>query len=214
MQTFIVALVVALALVGWFAIRGRAQSKADPEEDAAFADVQRAGIAMSREAFHNIREENRKDKEQFGDGTHAPHWPKERLNGDFTLRRGVWVDDSVSAPSNRTLDAFREKHKQTRRVVKFTLVEGEQMAPFGKNHAMVKVRATAGRPGEHRDKDDVLVGYIPMVSVHPVEPSDSFWGMTFMGTLPAAMSYTAEEGATSDAVDPHADSTGKPTTRV
>lgn len=205
MQIMIAAFVLVVVVVGLFAMRGRAQSQPDPQEDSDYVELRRAGISMSKSGFSAIRQANRREREQFGDGRHAPYWPKHKRNGNSTLHRGVWVDDVVAKPSNRTLDQFRDEHWRTRRVVTFTLVEGEQDAPFGKGGAMIRVRATSGEPGRHSAADGSLVGYIPMVNVSPVSPSNGeWWGHSFMGTLPADMSFLVEESQAGDAVDPQA----------
>jgi hypothetical protein len=131
-----------------------------------------------------------------------PHWGSTPWNGDSTLHRGVWVADHVKRPSNAELDEFRRAYWQRKRVHKFTLVEGEQVAPYGPNQKLVRVRA-------QNNAGTVEEGYIPTFCVYPVvfDPDHGWGGTSVMGQLPCEMRMVV------DAVDPSDGSTGTLTTR-
>lgn len=155
----------------------------DPEASAAYQSLVRAGTALSESEFRAIRSENLKEREQFGDGRNAPYWPSRKLNGHYTLHRGVWIEDLTPVPSNRELDRIREEYQATHSVIKFTLVEGEQMAPMGENGAMIRVRASTV---------DVRECSWPTVSIDRLDDPNS-WGESFApASLPCEMSVTVK----------------------
>jgi hypothetical protein len=82
---------------------------ADRAEDAYVAGIMGEDYMRAFDV-RRIREQNRYEKLQFGDGSNAPFYPREASNGSYTLRRGVWVSDWLN-PSNRELDRFREAHR-------------------------------------------------------------------------------------------------------
>jgi len=74
--------------------------------------------------------------------------------------------------------------------VEFELVEGNQYVPLGQNGAYVLVGATQDRPGEVRNADGSVVGYVPMVSYSILH--DPFNSVSFNGTLPATLVVQVE----------------------
>lgn len=176
-MTFVIAVVTAMLLVAGGLYMGRVSARRSkpltPEQRAEEErDYQWVKGSMPRSVFREIREKNRREREQFGDGTNAPSWPKTGLNSTGTLRRGVWIPDHlVDRLSAREIDAFRNEYWRTHKVVKYTLVKGVQMAPWGDNGEMQLVRATAGRPSEVRNADGSLVSTWPSVTVSRV-PSE------------------------------------------
>lgn len=139
-----------------------------------------------------------REREPFGNGDHAPHWPSRKWNGHYTLYRGVWIDDEVrEKPSDAVLDTLRREYAASRRVIHFTLVEGEQDAPMGKNGAIIRVRVRAGQTSVVRDSSGRVKDHWPTVSVAPASPEHDGWlGTTFSGSLPLQMSVSVA------AVDP------------
>lgn len=157
------------------------------------ATILGAWLFAQRE-FHGIRQKNLREVEAFGDGTHAPHWDRNGWSSHEMLCRGVWVDDSAKRPSNRELDAFRETYWRDHEVVRYTLIEGEQLAPMGKDHAMIRVRATAGAPMEVTDGEGHHVSSWPTVSIQQVDSADGWPISVFNSSLPAEMSYVRKRG--------------------
>ena len=85
---------------------------------------------------HKQREKKREEESR-----HAPKWPVGNgYNSSATLEQGVWVDDfTFPKPSPAQLKEFREAYWREHEIVKFTIVEGEQILPLGKNGMAVKV---------------------------------------------------------------------------
>ncbi len=95
------------------------------EEDHLYHYVQ---ASMSRQAFKAIREKNQTERKEFGDGRHAPYWPTRKSNGYYSLRRGVWVDNSAPRqPTNAELDEVRERHRERMKVITSILVNGQRV---------------------------------------------------------------------------------------
>lgn len=190
-QAIVVVVFVVLAMALAVAAYQESIPVSDPKAQTAYEELVRASSSLSKRDFLAIRAANKREQKNFGDGTHAPYWPDHKLNGHYTLHRGVWVEDGVARPSNRELDRVREANKQGHRIIRFTLVAGEQMAPFGKDGAMIRVVATAGIPSTVHDRNGQLTETIPSVSVSPVNTKeDGWWTQCFMGTLPVEMSVS------------------------
>lgn len=72
--------------------------------------------------------------------------------------------------------------------VKFTLYEGEHLAPLGPGGELIRVRVRAGTPSFVKNKRGIVTSSWPSVVAWPVDPSEALaWSWT-PATLPAEMS--------------------------
>lgn len=192
------AFVLTLAVL-WFSLYGGsntgaqagrlAELKSQDRQDALEV-YRRYPVGMSFDAFLDVRAKSVLEKEQFGDGKHAPHYGGDTLNGSFTLYRGVWVDDAdyyrVSASK---IDAFREQYWREHKVITYTLVEGEQEAPMGTNGAMMRVRVQQLKwPADMVREPNTI--YSDSISVERIDPETGAWSWWYSGTGSTGVEYS------------------------
>lgn len=131
--------------------------------------------------------------------TDYPRWGKHRWNGHATLIDGVWVDDSeYPRPTRSQLRQFRRDYLQRTYVEEYTLIEGEQYAPMGRDGKVIKVRVRQSSDSSCiKDASGQIREYIPTIQITSLEPG-YWWASSTMGTLPATFRRVVDRSKVTD----------------